>query len=197
MDKLINEKNPNYQIALSELLLEEIPFDKFYRIAGDLFYFHDHPSFELMEVPLDQIRPLTRHVYQPRLDKAARFMEMYTKFQIPLFKPARCFNTVSKIQIVSPPIVEVHNNHYVLCDGTHRVYQARKAGLKTIIVLAVKGTIIPLPGDVNDWQDVRELKEEVSVAENFINFKKEFLTGYTWIFNGEKCWMTKDDYDRV
>ena len=88
--------------------------------------------------------------------------------------------------------LELHNDTLVLCDGTHRIYTALTLNLEKVHCLVIENVNIPLPGNINEWDNVNIIDNEVPVSENFINYRPEHLTGYTWIFNGEKVWVKQN-----
>lgn len=189
--KLIHELNPFYKIRIDILNAEVINETQFLKSLEEKLEFHRSANYSIMEVSLCDIKPLTKYVYNFRLDKANELLKKYSEKNISPFKPIFLNYMNEYCQLVSPPILELHNDKLVLCDGTHRVYEALIIGLEKIFCLLIKNVSNSLPGDINEWQNVKVLNEEVPVNENFINYRPENLTGYTWIFNNEKTWFEK------
>ncbi len=57
-----------------------------------------------------------------------------------------------------PPIVEYHRGVYMLIDGRHRIYGARKSGKEKVscLVISTKKNFYPLPflPNPNSWDDI-------------------------------------------
>ena len=191
--KLLHELNTFYKVSFNDLSAEEIKEIDFLNAVKKRFSFHRNAKYSIEQVSIHSIKPLTKFVYNFRLEKANCLLQKYFERNIALLKPIILGYQNKVSQIVAPPILEVHKKELVLCDGTHRVYKSLLLGLEKIYCLVVRNVNIPLPGEVNEWRNIKMLEKEVAVKDNFINFKAENLTGYTWIFNSEKAWLKQTE----
>lgn len=189
--RLIHELNPYYKIPFDILTLEKIDETLFLDSIKKKIHIHQNANYKLISISPGEIYPLTKFVYNYRLEKANKLLIKYTANSISPYSPIFLNYSNLLCQIVAPPIIEMHNNKFVLCDGTHRVFMASQKGFKKIVCMLIENVIKPLPGDINEWKNVRIKNSEVPVNQNFINYHPEYLAGYTWIFNNEKVWFEK------
>jgi len=69
---------------------------------------------------------------------------------------------------LNPPIVEVSEddeNKMVIIDGLHRVSCAKELGEKTITVIKIEGTAIPIASPPEKWEDVKRVNVAPSIDE--------------------------------
>lgn len=145
-------------------------------------------EFKMADVEVDSIVPLCRYVFNERLTFARQLVELYETSSIALFEPCIRYDSFGRKSIIAPPVIEQRDGVNILCDGMHRVYSVIRDDLKNIKVLLVKNHTLPLPGELNSWENVCLMPEQLPVETNFINFKREGLTGYSKFFNDE-CFL--------
>ncbi|MCE5200761.1 MAG: hypothetical protein ABFD54_12960 [Armatimonadota bacterium] len=150
---------------------------------------HSNATYTLERIRVANIVPLTRYVYERRIETAERLIDLYGAHCIGLFEPILVRYEQDLVQLVSPPIIERRQSQLVLCDGTHRVFSVRRRECEGIIAVAVDGVTVPLPGVVNQWGFVERQSVQKPASENFICFNPEGLTGYTKVFNGPNVWL--------
>lgn len=161
--------------------LEKINEKHFIQYYLDSFPYQQY-KFKMVDIELTSIVPLCRYVFKERLSFARQLIMLYNIFEIDLFEPCIRYDSYGKKSIIAPPIVENRNGMNILCDGMHRIYLV-KDDLKTVKVLIAENWTLPLPGELNVWKNVSLKSEQMPVEDNFVNFNREGLTGYSKFFN--------------
>lgn len=141
-------------------------------------------QFEIAEIQVKSIVPLCKHVYEPRLTFAKHLIELYSISSIDLFEPCEYYNSIGEKRVIAPPVIEQRNGINVLCDGMHRIYSIIDNHEMNINVLIASNYELPLPGELNIWDNVKLVPKQLPAECNFINFRKEGLTRYSRFFNG-------------
>jgi len=191
-NKLIHKLNKYYSLKLSDVeyiksLNDKIAFDFFNKLNN----FHKKPRYEIKEILIDDLIPLTKYVYNFRIKKTEQIYNFYLENKIDLYKPI-LLEWRNKInQYISPPIIEVHNDKYIVCDGMHRIFYAKMKKKQKIYCFIINNPSTEVPSDLNTLDNISIIENEVPIDENFINLKKDKLKGYTWIFNSEACFNIK------
>lgn len=143
-------------------------------------------DFDIVEV--SAVKPSCLHVYQERLKYSFESLLLCQKYSIPIGAPYQIFYSNGKNHIVVPPIVERRNDVLVVCDGMHRLYILRKQNIKQSYALIANNPHLPMPGDINEWESVTLEMQQLPVENNFINFNRNGLTGYSKYCNGRSFW---------
>ena len=133
-------------------------------------------SIEMITVEVDKLKPLCLFVRNYRLKPASDLINAYTKQDIPLFEPVK-----TGVRIINPPIIELHDNMFVIIDGLHRINYLRQIQVKSAIVMIVYGVNVPLPADILNWDEVQHTNEKLSRKEKFRNLKVEYFRPIDWI----------------
>lgn len=142
-------------------------------------------KFEMIDVCINSIIPLTNFVYEKRLANAKIFLALYEKHSIKIFSPCIYYNSSGQKCILAPPVIEKRSGENILCDGTHRIFSIMEKGEQNIRVLHAYNYDLPLPGDKNTWDNVKIMPEWMPYTKNFINYNEVGLTGYSKFFNSE------------
>lgn len=147
-------------------------------------------SVALQQIDVSSVEPLCRFVTSRRLETARQLFRMCNMLNVPFGTPLEILFEDGTVQFVAPPVVEARSGAYVLCDGMHRLFIARRENVSTIVVTILRNVTIPLPGRILSWADVKERTREQPVQRNFADFKTHFLTWYTRVFNSRVVFAT-------
>ena len=165
-----------------DFIFQELDSDKLFSIFKNKF--NSNLDYSIAEVNVSEIEPTSNYVYIKRLEYAERTINLYKTNNISMFKPVQeIYN--DRIQYIVPPIIEIRGNRKVLCDGTHRVFSARRLNIKKIHVMLIRNTVLPLAGDINIWENIKITQHQCKLEDNFINFNIEGFTGYSKFCNGK------------
>lgn len=138
-------------------------------------------SFE--SIPISMISPSCLHVYSDRLKKAESLIKQCKQANITLFEPYEIYYNNGCKRLVVPPILEIRDNKFLLCDGMHRIFAAKKAGIVDIYAFVVHNPQLPLAGRINNWDNVSLIDHQLPAEKNFIDFNRQGLTGYSKFCN--------------
>jgi hypothetical protein len=58
-------------------------------------------------------------------------------------------------RLVIPPVLEIHDQTWVIIDGIHRIWAAQTSHLASVRVVAVRNVSVPLPMPQVDWEYVK------------------------------------------
>lgn len=168
-------------LASETTKIQSFDYKKLLPILQAKFHLSCEWRFEC--VPISMISPSCLHVYSDRLKKAEDLIEKCQQSNISLFMPYEVYYESGCKRLVVPPILEIRDNKYLLCDGMHRIYAAKKAGIKNIFAFVVHNPKLPLAGAINDWGNVTLIDTQLPVEKNFIDFNRQGLTGYSKFCN--------------
>lgn len=150
--------------------------------------FPESKGLEYVKIPTNKIEPSALHVYTQRLQHAKEMYKLCNEKNIDFGAPYIEIYTNGKKHIVVPPIVELRDNRYLLCDGMHRLYIFKKVGIQNVYCILVQQPTLPLAGEINVWENVTVEKQQLPVNMNFIKYNPKGLTGYSHFCNGEEFW---------
>lgn len=127
------------------------------------FYPYLNSQITLEEIPLDQLMPCARYVLRQNLKIQRALRDKLLPFGL---DPCHLTSRVSAVRyswgereyVLVPPIVEESRDDggiNIITDGLHRIIDAKARGEKTIIVMMIRKTAMPLPVMPIDWDEVR------------------------------------------
>lgn len=134
------------------------------------------------------IHPSCLHVYSERLLHAERSLFLCRKFNIKPGEPYIEIYDNGEQHIVVSPIIEYREGKLLLCDGMHRIFTMRKAGIQKVFCIIVYDSPLPLAGKINSWDNVSIEDRQLPVKENFIDYNPNGLTGYSKFCNSDFFW---------
>jgi len=140
-------------------------------------------SIELTRVQLVRIKSLARFVRSTRLQFAEAVINQMQAEAVELFRPIAIIHDGKK-RVVMPPVVEAHGDSYILMDGTHRIWLARKALMESVYVIRVNDVKLALPSEPFPWQGVTEREDYYTTEENLVNLDRSLFRPVTTTFNG-------------
>jgi len=105
----------------------------------------------LANVPIDQVRPLSRIVERQRYKHAKRLVGAMRRRRVPLFET--CLLTYSGekgIRLVLPPVVEQTDRAFVVVDGVHRLTAVSRAlrPQSKVQLVVISGAKLPRPAAI-------------------------------------------------
>jgi len=148
-------------------------------------------SISVESVFTEQVVPLSRFVVKSRLIFAISLLRSYLalgiKLYMPVLLPLGC-----KFRILVPPVVEVHNNHFYLVDGMHRLYVLIRERIHTVHVCVVRHVPYPLPAKPINWLQVEEVSITKPLLNNITNLKVELFRPVTKLLNSPLTIVKKE-----
>lgn len=150
--------------------------------------FKTSSNWSVKKVDINDIIPFCKYVYEGRLLFAKKSIFNCMNYSIPLLYPYEVNYSNGKKHLVIPPIVEIRNDKLYLVDGMHRIYSLLKLNIREAYVLITSNCVLPLPGNIQSWEDVVIKDVQVPYQMNFDNFNKEGFTGYSKFCNSDLFW---------
>lgn len=145
--------------------------------------FYQECDIKIDELSLQSIIPLAHFAQSHRLERAMSLTRLLLKQKIDVYEPVLIRN-VNSYQIVMPPLVEVTAGGMHLIDGTHRILAARQQLLDRVMVIAIFGSLPPLPCDPSDWNAIRIVDDAKPLDEILRPLRRELFRPATSYFNG-------------
>ena len=163
----------------NDTIYNVIRIDK--RLIYDLFYkqFDNRLYYSIEEIELERICPTSLYIQSERLKYAEFTARTLIQNGLQLYEPHIKVDSTGTKRFVPPPIIEIRRELCVLCDGTHRIFTAKRIGINRIVVMIVRGTYKPLAGDITSWDIIQINDNKYKISENFVNYNSEGMTGYS------------------
>ncbi len=135
----------------------------------------------LEEVEIESLHPCALYVLRNGLTRTRQLRDEFLEQGIDIFamKAHRAWVSYSgndgMSYKVTPPIIEVSEDDggiMVITDGLHRVSTAKELGLRSIVVIKIQDTAIPLPAFPVGWEEV-QIVDNVPATENKRKFRHQ------------------------
>lgn len=94
------------------------------------------------------------YVYGYKYRAIDELINLYNKANLDLFSPAEFILANGKTSIITPPVVECHDNNYIVISGLTRLFYAYKQNIKDVIVAVVE-----------DCKEDTPIKERYNIEE--------------------------------
>ncbi len=126
-------------------------------------------SINFEKVNVNQLRPLCLFVRTYRLQSVQKLISLYENFPLRLFESAWIEKEGSVKGILVPPIIEVHNDEFVIIDGLHRLFEVFRTKRPNIYTVVIRGNLDKLPADILTWSEVQMTDRTMTRSEKFRN----------------------------
>lgn len=146
------------------LLYQDMEFGDISDIVRRVPTYHSlsNQDIRLESIAIDRILPIQMVLTQYKLRRAESVIRLHTQYGSKLFSPVPMPESIlasrtktrhrrhllKKMVLWLPPIVEVHDDAFVLIDGHHRFYALcdnKSIGVGAVQVVVVRGVTEPLP----------------------------------------------------
>lgn len=132
---------------------------------------------------IDQIESLARYVRHYRLAFAHSIFTQMLERNYELYESV-VIELADHKRFVVPPVVEKHDERYILFDGTHRIWVAREYGVPCLQVVCVFNIDLSLPCETVPWEHVTTREDYYTTEENLVNLDRKLFRPVTTTFNG-------------
>ena len=115
-------------------------------------------DIKLEHIEIGQIKPLAKYVLQEHLDRVANLQEKLTTVFTDLFDltVGMVWPDGPTAPPLIPPVIEFWPDEgYLLVDGLHRVWSARKQGRTEVYCVVLRGVDIPLVPRPLNWENIK------------------------------------------
>ena len=131
-------------------------------------------DLQIVSLTLDELWSCCRFVKLPRLQRVADLVKAYDSHGVPAFSPVVALSRRAHTLLL-PPIVEWHEDKYVVVDGMHRLYTKlvlQKEGQTQCLVVATES---PLPSRPLHFSDVVITPRKRPKTENFPELEMRYF----------------------
>ena len=133
-------------------------------------------SIQQENIALSRVYPLCLWIRQSRLAHVARLAVAYQDNDIPYFRAVKVLQSEGvEERLLIPPIIETHEDKFVIIDGHHRIYHLRQLGFASVYVVIIGDVRDPLPAEVLDWTEVGITDQVLPRDRKFRNLKNEYF----------------------
>ncbi len=154
--------------------------------------YSDLQNIRLATLSIDSIESLALFVRNCRLSFAISLLQQMLVRGFKVYEPV-LIDLNGQRRVVVPPVVENHRNRFVLFDGTHRVWAARRIGMDKLTVVCITDIPLPLPATPIPWEQVCLREDHYTTEENLKDFDRSLFRPVTTIFNGEATCIASED----
>ncbi|HEY6925696.1 MAG TPA: patatin-like phospholipase family protein, partial [Steroidobacteraceae bacterium] len=103
-------------------------------------------SLTVEDLPLTKIDLIVHKLRAYKYRQIESLVRAYQEHDLPLFTPAVLNHPSGEQSFVTPPVVELHGDRYVVIEGNTRTYFCYRANIRTIRCLVARGVSDALPG---------------------------------------------------
>lgn len=153
-------------------------------ILGDReFKIYEGAVISIESIPINLIQPSACYLLKSGVDQQENFHDFLKakhSFEIFNLETGLIYSQDGKDHFISPPVVEHYTEEngeevYVLIDGIHRVFVAKKLGHETLNVILVRGAKLPPASMPVPWGKVKTMDvppptDEKKVFRNTFKF---------------------------
>jgi len=112
-------------------------------------------EIRMEKLNVTRLQSLTRYVKGYKFRQIGKLIEMYNEKNVPLFYPAKLIYDNDKESIITPPVIEKHNNKYILIAGLTRALYCYRNNINDIYAFVVENVKAPLPAKRPNPDDFR------------------------------------------
>jgi predicted acylesterase/phospholipase RssA len=146
MHEKINEFLPLNKILKEIISIEEIVEKLVIEKLKDVKqYSSSKIRMYIKEINISEVILITKYVRGYKYRQISILFELFEKYNIGYFKPARLNLANGKSTIITPPIIEKIGDKYYVIEGNTRFLHAFRNGIQNLFCVVVEGVTDPLP----------------------------------------------------
>ena len=141
-------------------------------------------------VKLANLKPLHRFIDEREYVRIQDLSKRFQRHNIPLWNVVTVHSSISK-KTICPPIVEIHNNDWIVFDGLARVYHSRQDGSTDLVACVIENVNKPPSGAVWTWNQVQVVTQsDYTKDENFQDYNASFWRDYDGVHSSLERMVT-------
>lgn len=161
MRKRILELGENKLSKASNVQIEKVKPNELFDLLKNIpFYSHDDIDMSIRDIKVTDVFFITKYVRGYKYRQIHTLFDLYKKFGLALFEPAKLKLDNGKYTLITPPIVEKIGDKMFLVQGNTRFAYAYRNNIETLKCVFIEGIKDPLPS-----------KSEINVKEVLLSDK--------------------------
>jgi len=136
------------------------------------------------QVHLERVKPLARSVHRSRLASAGEILSGLRAEGVPPFV-CHFRATQDGVFVRFPPVLEQHDDRFLIVDGMHRLMAAAGSGEDEVTAIVVSSPSLPPPTvPPCEWGDVAVVDAKPPRAEKFPGYVAELFRPTAKVLDG-------------
>lgn len=136
-------------------------------------YSSNNVSISVEDVPLSQVKSLTKFVRSYKYEQLLPLIENMDSAGIKLFDLCGVTLADGSMSIMAPPVFELHGDTYIGIEGNTRTYYAYRHGMDSIKAIVVTGVQTSLPGTGIQMNEVSLTIGDLDIKLRMLGFDYE------------------------
>lgn len=161
---LKNDEGPvNFLPILSQMRSEDVIF----RLRKVAQYRLSETEVTLQRIPIADLYSLAKYGREYKVKQIEYLYQAFAKAELTPFSPATITLMNGQKSIVTPPVVEVYGDKYLLIEGTSRAIFSRDQGFPDLVCLVVRNPDGQLPATHRPLAQVRLVGRSLGPDERY------------------------------